>query len=161
MKLPKWAIPIVWTIIVLVIMILLPWSVSRLGRRYGWDQETPAGWNLAGLLVIAAGLAMYIGCLVFHFRSYRERVRHGFAPPHLVVTGPYRYSRNPMYVGGLFIWIGWAIFYGSPAVCIGSVFLWSIFSLRVIPAEERQLRALFGDEYQQYQTAVRRWLGRT
>jgi protein-S-isoprenylcysteine O-methyltransferase Ste14 len=160
MKLPKWAIPIVWAIIVLVIMIILPWTVSMLGPRYGWSQGMPAMWNFAGLVTVVMGLAMYVWCLAFHFKSYREAVRIGFEPPHLVVTGPYTYSRNPMYVAGLFAWIGWTVFYGSPAVFIGLVLLWSMFTFRVIPYEEHQLEALFGDEYLEYKKSVRRWIGR-
>jgi protein-S-isoprenylcysteine O-methyltransferase Ste14 len=161
MKLPRWAIPIVWGIIVLVIMIVLPWSISLLGTRYGWDQGVPSAWNFAGLVAVVMGLAMYVWCLVFHFRSYRAAVRIGFTPPHLVVTGPYRYSRNPMYVAGLFAWIGWTIFYGNLAFFIGLALLWSIFTFRIIPYEESQLEALFGDEYIEYKQSVRRWLGRT
>ena len=117
-------------------------------------------WNFAGLIVVAIGLAMYVWCLVFHFKSYHEAVRISFEPPHLVVNGPYRYSRNPMYVAGLFAWTGWTIFYGSPAVFIGLALLWSLFTFRVIPYEERQLEALFGDEYLKYKKSVRRWIGR-
>jgi protein-S-isoprenylcysteine O-methyltransferase Ste14 len=160
MKLPRWAIPIVWAIIVLIIMIILPWAISLIGPRYGWYQGEPAMWNFAGLIVVAIGLAMYVWCLVFHFKSYHEAVRVSFEPPHLVVNGPYRYSRNPMYVAGLFAWIGWTIFYGSPAVFIGLALLWSLFTFRVIPYEERQLEALFGDEYLKYKKSVRRWIGR-
>jgi protein-S-isoprenylcysteine O-methyltransferase Ste14 len=65
-----------------------------------------------------------------------------------------------MYVSGLFTWIGWTVFYGSPAVLAGLVLLWSAFTFRVIPHEERQLEALFGDEYLEYRSSVRRWLGR-
>ena len=160
MKIPSWAIPIVWAIIVLVIMIVLPWAVSLLGPRYSWYLGVPTTWNSAGLIAVIIGLAMYVWCLAFHFKSYREAVRIGFAPPHLVVAGPYRYSRNPMYVAGLFAWIGWTVFYGSPAVLIGLVLLLSLFTFRVIPYEERQLEALFGDEYREYKTSVRRWIGR-
>ncbi len=65
-----------------------------------------------------------------------------------------------MYVAGLFAWIGWTVFYGSPAVFIGLVLLWSLFTFRVIPNEERQLEALFGDEYLEYKKSVPRWIGR-
>lgn len=159
LKLPRWAIPIVWAIIVLVIMIILPWIISLLGTRFGWYQGAPTAWNFAGLVGVVMGLTMYIWCLAFHFKSYREAVRIGFTPPHLVVTGQYKYSRNPMYVAGLFVWIGWTIFYGSLAVFIGLLLLWSIFTFRIIPYEERQLEALFGDEYIEYKRSVRRWLG--
>ena len=158
--LPRWAIPPVWAVLVLAILVALPWAISRLGPRYGWSQAVPAAWNLAGLVAVVLGLALYVWCLVFHFKSYRAAVRIGFAPPHLVVGGPYQVSRNPMYVAGLSAWLGWTVFYGSPAVLIGLALLWSLFAFRVIPHEERQLEALFGDEYREYKRSVRRWLGR-
>ena len=158
--LPRWVIPLVWAVLVGVILVVLPWAVAKLGPRYGWSPAFPATWNLVGLVAVAAGLTLYVWCLVFHFKSYRAPVRIGFSPPHLVVAGPYRVSRNPMYVAGLFAWLGWTVFYGSPAVLIGLALLWSLFTFRVIPGEERQLEALFGDEYREYKRSVRRWIGR-
>ena len=158
--LPKWTIPLVWAAIILLIMGLLPWIVARMGRLYGWAQGLPGWWNLAGLLVVAAGLAMYAWCLVFHFKSYRTSVRVGFSPPHLVTTGPYRVSRNPMYVSGLLAWVGWTFLYGSPAVLAALTLLWAVFSFRVIPFEERQLETQFGDEYLDFKRTVPRWIGR-
>ena len=87
-------------------------------------------------------------------------MRIGFSPPHLVTGGPYQVSRNPMYVAGLSAWLGWTVFYGSPAVLVGLALLWTLFTVRVIPYEERQLEGLFGDEYRAYKRSVRRWLGR-
>ncbi|MFX0145218.1 MAG: methyltransferase family protein [Candidatus Hodarchaeota archaeon] len=158
--LPRWAIPIVWAVIVLLILVLLPWAIATLGTRYGWSQPARALWNYTGLIAVAFGLTLYVWCLVFHFRSYRASVRVSFSPPHLVIAGPYRVSRNPMYVAGLFAWLGWTIFYGSPAVFIALVLLWTIFTFRVIPYEERQLEMLFGEEYLEYKRSVRRWIGR-
>jgi protein-S-isoprenylcysteine O-methyltransferase Ste14 len=158
--LPRWAIPFVWALIVLVIQILLPWAIPKLGPRFGWSQQSPGLWNLAGLVLVVIGLASYAWCLVFHFRSYRASVRVGFSPPHLVIAGPYRFSRNPMYVSGLFVWLGWTVFYGSPAVFIALVVLWFMFAYRMIPQEERQLENLFGDDYLEYKRSVHRWIGR-
>jgi protein-S-isoprenylcysteine O-methyltransferase Ste14 len=50
------------------------------------------------------------------------------------------------------------VFYGSPAVLIALVLLWSIFAFRVIPHEERQLKDLFGDDYLDYKRSVPRWI---
>jgi protein-S-isoprenylcysteine O-methyltransferase Ste14 len=158
--LPRWAIPLVWAVIVLVIQILLPWAIARLGPRFGWSQLAPTWWNLTGLIAVATGLALYAWCLAFHFRSYRASVRVGFSPPQLVTGGPYRFSRNPMYVSGLFVWFGWTVFYGSLAVFVALVLLWSLFAFRVIPHEERRLEALFGDDYLDYKRSVRRWIWR-
>jgi protein-S-isoprenylcysteine O-methyltransferase Ste14 len=160
LMLPRWAIPFVWAVIVLVIQVLLPWIIAKLGPRFGWTQQAPALWNFTGIIAVAIGLALYAWCLVFHFRSYRASVRVGFSPPHLVIAGPYRFSRNPMYVSGLFTWLGWTVFYGSPAVFIALVLLWAVFSFRVIPYEERQLEVLFGDDYLEYRRSVRRWIGK-
>ncbi len=159
--LPKWAIPIVWTVIVLLLQVLLPWLVAKIGLRLGWSQQgAPGWWNLAGLILVLLGVGMYAWCLVFHYRSYRTSVRVGFTPPHMVIDGPYRISRNPMYMSGLFAWLGWTIFYGSLAVFVMLVLFWFVFSFRVIPQEEKQLEALFGDEYLQYKNSVRKWIGR-
>jgi protein-S-isoprenylcysteine O-methyltransferase Ste14 len=158
--LPKKMVPFFWAIIVLVIQVLLPWAVDKIGPRFGWSQTTPAWWNLTGLIAVAIGLGLYAWCLVFHYRSYRDSVRVSFSPPHLVIAGPYKISRNPMYVSGLFAWLGWTVFYGNPAVFVALVLLWSGFTFRVIPQEERQLEALFGEEYLEYKRSVRRWIGR-
>lgn len=159
--LPKWAIPIAWFVIVLIIMVLLPWAISRFGPRYGWSDQTPAIWNLIGLIAVAIGLSIYAWCLVFHFKSYKTSVHLGFTPPHLVSDGPYRFSRNPMYFSGLVTWFGWTIFFGSPANLAGLVLLWAIFTFRVIPYEEHQLEDLFGEEYVAYKHSVHRWAGNT
>ena len=159
MLLPRWAIPLVWAVIVLIIQILLPWVTAKFGPNFGWSQLAPAWWNLAGLIPVAIGLALYTWCLVFHFKSYRDAVRIGFSPPQLVISGPYKVSRNPMYVSGLFVWFGWVLFYGSPAVLVALLLLWSIFAFRVIPQEERQLKGLFGDDYVKYKRSVSRWIG--
>ena len=160
LSLPRPVIPFVWAVIVLVIQILLPWAIAKLGPRFGWSQRVPMWWNFSGLIVVATGLVLYAWCLVFHYRSYRTSVRVGFSPPHLVIAGPYRVSRNPMYVSGLFVWFGWTIFYGSLAVFAALLLLWFVFAFRVIPYEERQLEVLFGDDYLEYKRSVGRWMGR-
>jgi protein-S-isoprenylcysteine O-methyltransferase Ste14 len=160
LTLPRWAIPLVWAVIVLVIQIILPWVFAKIGPRIGWSQLSPASWNYIGLIAVVVGLSLYAWCLVNHFRSYRASVRVSFSPPHLVVAGPYLFSRNPMYVSGLLTWLGWTVYYGNPVVFIALVLLWAMFAFRVIPHEERQLEELFGEEYLKYKLTVRRWIGR-
>ena len=159
--LPKRAVPLVWAVIVLAIQVLLPWAVAKIGPRFGWSQLNPMWWNLTGLIAVAIGLGLYAWCLAFHYKSYHTSVRIGFSPPHLVIAGPYQVSRNPMYVSGLFVWLGWTVFYGSPAVFIVLALLWVVFVFRVIPHEERLLEGLFGEEYLEYRRSVRRWIGRS
>jgi protein-S-isoprenylcysteine O-methyltransferase Ste14 len=158
--LPKKMVPLVWTVLVLTILVFLPWVTAQVGLQLGWPEQTLRWWRLPGLIAIVIGLALYTWCLIFHYRSYRTAVQLSFSPPHLVVGGPYQISRNPMYSSGLLAWLGWTIFYGSPTVLAVLVLLWLIFTFRIIPHEERQLEALFAEEYRVYKLTVRRWIGR-
>jgi protein-S-isoprenylcysteine O-methyltransferase Ste14 len=58
------------------------------------------------------------------------------------------------------IWLGWIIFYGSVAVLAGTVIVWGSVAMLVVPWEERNLAARFGEAYLQYKRSVPRWLGR-
>ena len=78
--------------------------------------------------------------------------------PFLLTRGPYAYSRNPMYVSELALWLGWAVFYGNISVFIGFVILFAV----LVPGaryEERVLEARFSDAYRAYRGRVPRWLG--
>jgi protein-S-isoprenylcysteine O-methyltransferase Ste14 len=76
----------------------------------------------------------------------------------LVSSGIYRVTRNPMYVGMLFVLIGWALFLASVWTLIGPlVFAFFITRFQILP-EERVLATLFGADFNAYTTKVRRWL---
>jgi protein-S-isoprenylcysteine O-methyltransferase Ste14 len=76
----------------------------------------------------------------------------------LVRSGPFRYTRNPMYLGLLTVLLGWAVWLGAPWALLGPVaFFIYIQRFQIVP-EERVLMEKFGDGYQQYRRAVRRWL---
>ena len=82
-------------------------------------------------------------------------------PKYLLVQGPYRFSRNPMYLGELVLWLGWALFYGSVAILIGFLLMWVMMNFRAVPREERDLEARFGESYLEYKDNVPRWFGKT
>jgi len=81
-------------------------------------------------------------------------------PSVLITDGPYRFSRNPMYVAELALRLGWVLFFGSPSVFIGFVVLLSVVSLVILPREERGLEAACGQAYLQYKDRLPRWLGK-
>jgi len=76
----------------------------------------------------------------------------------LLTSGPYRYSRNPLYLGGnVFIFLGAGLLLGSPAaLAITAIHL--PFVDLFIRREERQLEQRFGDEWVRYRRSVRRWI---
>jgi len=76
----------------------------------------------------------------------------------LVTAGIYRFTRNPMYVGLLFVLVAWAVFLSSAWALVGPmVFMLYTNRFQIIP-EERALAALFGAEFDAYTARVRRWL---
>lgn len=84
-----------------------------------------------------------------------------FDPPRqFVATGPYRYVRNPMYIGGLGVLLGVGLFLGSPSIILlAGVFL-VLAHLFVILYEEPTLNRRFGESCRQYKATVNRWLPR-
>jgi protein-S-isoprenylcysteine O-methyltransferase Ste14 len=78
-----------------------------------------------------------------------------------MMHGPYKFTRNPMYVAELGLWLGWAIFFGSVLVLVGFLALWSVVTLIILPREERSLEAAFGQTYLEYKSRVPRWFWKT
>jgi protein-S-isoprenylcysteine O-methyltransferase Ste14 len=76
----------------------------------------------------------------------------------LVIEGPYRFTRNPMYLGMLLLYTGVACWFGMVwPLLLAPVLTW-VIGVSVIGREERYLTRKFGDEYRRYQLRVRRWL---
>lgn len=111
----------------------------------------------------AAGVALIAGGFLLRWSAtrlfYREEMRVISLEPQqaLITTGPFRYTRNPLYLGGNgFVFLGAALVAGSP----GAVILTGVGLLatdRMIQREEQQLEATFGDEWRQYKERVPRW----
>jgi protein-S-isoprenylcysteine O-methyltransferase Ste14 len=161
---PLWA-PLLQGAGLLVLHGLVPFGLSALATRHGWSGGYPSVLNLLGLILVSGGVALLTWVIVLHDR---EAPKHGwrveatpFEPAHyLVVSGPYAYTRNPIYVSHLTIWSGWAIFYGSVAVAVGVVFFWLALAFVIVPYEERGLVRQLGEPYLRYQHHVHRWFGR-
>jgi protein-S-isoprenylcysteine O-methyltransferase Ste14 len=122
----------------------------------------PAGW-----ILVATGALLYFWCLlmfllaggtpaVFFTRPLRFLI--GSEPGEVVRRGPYRFSRNPMYVAVVTAILGQALVYRSSPVLRYGIAVAVVFHLVVVLIEEPHLRAVRGEEYKRYCTAVRRWL---
>lgn len=126
--------------------------------------------RLAGIGDFRSVAAAAVGCLLllagFLLRVwatwlfYRNRMKVISLSPQrtLITSGPYRFSRNPLYLGGnLFIFLGAALLLGSPAAVFITIAHLPFVDL-FIRREERQLARDFGEEWLNYRKRVRRWL---
>ncbi len=113
--------------------------------------------NVVGLPFIAAAIALFI-------LSFREFSRHGTPvrgsePATAVVAGgPYRFSRNPIYLSMLLLETGIALMVDSAWLLAAVALMFIYLSFGVIGREESYLARKFGDEYLDYKASVRRWI---
>jgi protein-S-isoprenylcysteine O-methyltransferase Ste14 len=115
--------------------------------------------SVTAALLVLVGVAFAIAGII-SFRLARTTV-NPLKPEKtssLVCSGIYRLTRNPMYVGMLFVLIAWAEFLSSPWALLGPLaFVYYMNRFQIVP-EERVLSTLFGTDYATYKLRVRRWL---
>jgi len=114
--------------------------------------------QVGGMIMVTIGTAIALWC-VFTFVFIGKGTPAPFDPPRkLVIRGPYRFVRNPMYIGAGMTLAGMALFYESLSVFIYACLFFLITHLFVVLYEEPTLRRTFGDEYEAYFRRVRRWI---
>ena len=113
--------------------------------------------QVAGMVFGAVGAAVALWC-IFTFASIGRGTPAPFDPPRRrVIQGPYRFVRNPMYIGAGLALASAALFYESLPLLSYSGFFFLVTHLFVVWYEEPTLRQSFGQEYEAYCRQVRRW----
>lgn len=133
------------------------WLPVYIGGGFGTVQSFGVPQLLASVL-LAGGLSLMVAAIGY-FGVVGRGTPAPFDPPtRLVVRGPHRWMRNPMYVGAFMANVGWALWFESLPVAIYA-FSWLLLAhLFVVFYEEPTLQRLFGPEYDAYRARVRRWL---
>lgn len=141
-----------------VVIGLVPWLLTR------WEFHRPTPhWVVAqvvGAILVAAGVAVIL-------HAFARFVLDGLgtpvpaAPPRrLVVSGLYRYVRNPMYVALVTASLGQALLFGQSVLLDYAVLVWLITAAYVYLREEPVLVRRFGADYEEYRRHVRAWIPR-
>ena len=142
-------------VIALAFATLIWWMASYLPKI---DIEYMPKMVIVSVLVAIGAIFDLSGLITFLRAKTTVNPMKPHASSALVKTGIYKITRNPMYVGLVFVLSGWCIYLNSPAALIGVAgFILYIHALQILP-EERMLITLFGEEYIEYQSKVRRWL---
>jgi len=111
----------------------------------------------AGTFLLIIGFLLRVWA-TFHFYQQRMKVISLVPQRALITSGPFRFSRNPLYLGGNgFIFLGAALLLGSPAALVLTILHLPLVD-RMIRREEKQLEQDFGSEWRVYRNRVRRWL---
>ena len=112
--------------------------------------------NLTGVIILIFGAFLIIRYTIVFNRA--GTTLQNERPSSFVKNGFYKYSRNPMYLGGLMFLIGLAIMLGNIISFTIPVIFFLILNFLCIPVEEKIMSDRFKDEYMEYKQKVRRWL---
>ena len=133
---------------------VIPWWIA------GWH-ATGSMWGVApGAVLVAAGVVPLIDSFARFALSGLGTPAPVAPPRHLVVTGFYRFVRNPMYLAVLAIVLGNALLLGDGLIVVYAVAVALGFASFVHFYEEPALRGQFGDEYLEFCAHVPRWIPR-
>lgn len=133
-------------------MYLVTWMATRCEFAVPGGRATGFSVALLGMAICASG--------VYSFRTHRTTVdpTRPEAATHLVVSGVYRFTRNPMYLGFAALLLGWGLLLGDVLAILGvPAFVLYLSRFQIYP-EERALRQKFGGEFDAYARRVRRWV---
>ena len=122
----------------------------------GVDLPAVVEWGLGSLLVVAG-----LGLLLIFNASFSRKgtaVEPWKPTTAIVTTGPYRFTRNPAYLGMALTYVGIAVMSSALWVLLPLPFVIAVIDRGVIAREERYLERKFGDEYLGYKRTVRRWV---
>jgi protein-S-isoprenylcysteine O-methyltransferase Ste14 len=136
---------------------LLPYLLDY----WHFHRPLPQWWiaQAVGSLLICAGMIPLADSFIEFFKAGGTPVPIA-SPPRLVVSGFYRYVRNPIYVGFMAVLIGQALLFGSSGLVEYTVVAWCIGAAAVRFYEEPILARKFGAEYRAYRRAVPAWVPR-
>lgn len=143
-----------------VVAVLIPrWLL--LDERNGAPSSTLlVSGRLAGVIVFAAGFALFVWCVALFARIGRGTLAPWDPTRRLVVAGPYRHVRNPMISSVVTMLGGEALYFHSGRIATWLILVVVINHAYFLVLEEPGLVARFGEEYERYRAAVPRWLPR-
>lgn len=164
----KWLVlALIWmTIVSYFILILLRESIKKVPGistlfLFPKNIKIPYPYNYFGLVI------SFVGLLLVAWANYNLLVvgkiglkaREPFhIPSRLIFEGPYKYTRNPIYLAVIIMLLGVVIIFTSLVIAIINVGIFLLFHIKFIGWEEKNLEIVFGNQYLDYKKRVRRWI---
>jgi len=141
-------LPPIWTVVAIGLIFLLNWAVPY------FLFDFPNRW--VGFSFITVGIGLILWSALWFFREKTTIEPHHLATT-LLVEGPYKISRNPIYLGMAIFCFGVVFYVGNPLGFLPLIGLIWILHTRFVIPEEKGLLETFGKEAEDYIAATRRW----
>lgn len=140
--------------------ILLLLCIAAMFGMREWLAVTPIGiaeLDTVGYVLIFLGIFLPLwGARVF--AKHKTNIKPYKDPDTMVMEGPFRFSRNPMYLGMLLVLIGGALKFGFVEALAMPLLFFAVANWWYIPFEEGRMQHMFGDAFEDYRAKVRRWI---
>jgi protein-S-isoprenylcysteine O-methyltransferase Ste14 len=143
--------PPIWTLIYLVLCVALSWSLD-------WPAIPGLPIPSLGMALVALAFIPPVWAFVLFQREDTEISPTSPANRKFVTRGPYRFTRNPMYLGLVTLSLGIAVCVGAWPMFMAPLAVFATISWVHIPFAEAKMRRQFGAAYDDYVARVRRWL---
>ena len=149
----KYPLPPILTVGMLILCYLLDTFLPL-----GWEPEQVTGFmRSAGLLLIVVALALDVWAFLT-FRKHKANMMPHKPATHLLTSGPFAHSRNPIYLADILILLGVSLWTGSIVGFLSVPVFFLILERRFIRPEENRLEEAFGEDFRRYKSETRRWL---
>ena len=146
----KKILPPTWLLLCIVLMFVLHFFMPL-------KTVIPSPYKYLGAVFIVLGIWINLSADGL-FKRHDTTVKPFEKSTSLVIKGPFKFSRNPMYLGFVIILLGMSIMLGSVSSFSGPVILFIVMDRCFITAEEKMLAEEFGSEFEEYKKQVRRWI---
>lgn len=143
--------PPIWTLIYILLGLVLSWSL-------GWPVFPGLPLPALGIVLVVLAFIPPIWAVVLFRRADTEINPTSPANRVLVTSGPYQFTRNPMYLGLVTLSLGIAVWIGAWPMLLAPVAVFATANWVHIPFEEAKMRRQFGAAYDDYAARVRRWM---
>ena len=136
------------------VLLFLAWLAARYFSQFNFIKSP---FNRNGIIVLVLGLSITFSSFYF-FKKNKTPIIPGQKPTFVVIEGPYKFTRNPMYLGVTIALLGAAIFFGNALSFLSPLIFFLIMNYYFVPFEEKLMENLFGKKYLGYKKRVRRWI---
>ena len=135
-------------------LLLLSWLLDYFFPQFRFVYGS---FRYIGLIIFVTGLSITFFSF-YLFKKNKTPILPGQKPTFMVAVGPYKFTRNPMYLGVTLALLGISIYIGNLLSLFSPLIFFIAMNLVYIPFEEKLMKNLFGKKYLEYKNKVRRWI---
>ena len=135
-------------------LLFLSWLADHLFPQFRFINGSN---RYIGLAIFIVGISMTFYSF-YLFKKNKTPILPGQKPTFVVMAGPYKFTRNPMYLGVTIGLLGISIYIGNLLSLLSPLIFFTVMNMVYVPFEERLLEKIFGKQYLDYKKEVRRWV---